>query len=262
MNKQEKQLLYFLPVLNLLCGISIDSYAPALPDIGNYFSVSDSMTQATITIMIIGFAIGQFFFGFLSDLYGRYKTTIFSLEVYILVTILIICTKSIWVLLVLRFIQGVMCGSFAVNSRAIAMDRFSGTNFKVVIVYISLAWGIGPIISPYIGGIMTIYLSWQVIFIAMASYAIILLVSSISVLDKKNNLNNSLIEHINISKKIIVDREFLFRTIILGLCFSQGIIFNIIAPFWTVNIFEKLPDVFGVAALIAGLGIFYGNVNQ
>lgn len=64
MNKQEKQLLFFLPVLNLLCGVSIDSYSPTLPDVANYFSTSSSMAQSTITIMIIGFAIGQFALGF------------------------------------------------------------------------------------------------------------------------------------------------------------------------------------------------------
>lgn len=84
------------------------------------------MAQSTITIMIVGFAIGQFVLGFLSDLYGRHKTIILSLIIYILATVLILCTKSILALIVLRFIQGIMCGSFAVNSRAVAMDKFKG----------------------------------------------------------------------------------------------------------------------------------------
>ncbi|QLE79431.1 multidrug effflux MFS transporter [Francisella sp. Scap27] len=260
MNKQEKQLLFFLPVLNLLCGVSIDSYSPTLPDVANYFSTSSSMAQSTITIMIIGFAIGQFAFGFLSDLYGRRKTTILSLIIYIFATVLILCTKSILVLLVLRFIQGVMCGSFAVNSRAIVMDKFKWHSFKLVIVYLSLAWGIGPIISPYLGGVLVTCFNWQAIFIVTLIYAIILLVASIKLIDRKNCGSKQLSDYINISKEIIIDKEFISRTGILGLCFSQAVIFNITAPFWSVNIFKQLPDAFGLAALISGLGYFVGTL--
>lgn len=42
--------------------------------------------------------------------------------------------------------------------------------------------------------------------------------------------------------------------------FSQAVIFNITAPFWSVNIFKQLPDAFGLAALISGLGYFVGTL--
>ncbi len=226
----------------------------------NYFSISAYTAQTTIILMRIGFAIGQLIFGFLSDMFGRYKTVIFSLVIYIVAIILLICSKSVLVLLISRFVQGIMCGSFAVNSRAIAIDKFKEHNLKTVIVYLSLAWGIGPIIAPYVGGILATYLNWQAIFIVMTIYATTLLITAMRVIDKHNDNSKSLMSHIYKSKEIITNSEFVFRTIILGLCFSQSIIFNIVGPFWTIRIFEEAPNVFGTAALIAGLGYFSGTL--
>ena len=259
MTKQQKQLMIFLPIFNLLIGVSIDLHAPALPDISKYFHTSEHMAQLTITILIIGLAIGQFFAGFLSDYFGRYKTTIISLSTYIIATIFIIFAKSITDLLTFRFIEGLMGGFFAVNSRAIAMEKFKGNDFKLSIIYISLAWSMGIIISPFLGGLIDTYINWQALFIVMFVYAILLLIFAINILDKDISNNKSIKQHLIRTKEIALNKTFLLRSSILGLCFSLGLIFNILAPFWVSNIFKQSPSVFGMAAFILGIGYFLGT---
>lgn len=260
MQKHQKQLLILLPILNLICGVTIDLYAPSLPQIEQFYRISQSLAQNTITITILGFALGQLIFGLLSDHYGRRSTIILALIVYLVATCEIIFCKSVSLLLVGRALQGFACGSFAVNSRALAVDNFSGHDLKIAIVYLSLAWGIGPIVAPYIGGVLVTYLTWQSTFYVLLIYALLLLWFTHTIIKSSNNKQLGFKAYFLAIKIMLLDREFLFRTIILGLCYVQGIIFNLTAPFWVTNLFHQKPAVFGQSALFLGVGYFCGTL--
>lgn len=61
-------------VLSLLAALeplSIDLYLPAFTDIAESLQVSLSEVQISLSIFLAGFAIGQLFWGSLSDYYGR-----------------------------------------------------------------------------------------------------------------------------------------------------------------------------------------------
>lgn len=260
MDKYQRQLLWFLPILNLICGVTIDLYAPALPQIETFYNISQSLAQNTITSTILGYALGQFIFGFLSDYYGRRKTLIIALIMYLFASFGVIFSHSTGFLLVGRILQGFACGAFAVNSRAIAVDNFTGHDLKIAIIYLSLAWGIGPIISPYIGGVLVTYLPWQSTFYVMFIYALLLLLFTMRLINKTVSKKLSSEQYILAATEMLSDRQFLCRTIILGLCFSQGIIFNLTAPFWVASLFHQPPYVFGQAALLLGIGYFCGTL--
>jgi MFS transporter, DHA1 family, multidrug resistance protein len=259
MTKYQKQLLRLLPILNLLCGITIDLYAPSLPQIQHFYSISQAAAKNTITITILGFACGQLIFGFLSDHYGRRTTLKFSLLMYILSSLGIIFFKNAYILFLGRFLQGVACGSFAVNSRAIAVDNFKSHDLKIAIIYLSLACGIGPIIAPYIGGFLATYLPWQVAFYLMLIYATVLFWCVNSLISRQSHAQSTLKDYFVATVEMLSNKNFLSRTSILGLCYTQGIIFNLVAPFWVVYLFHKPPATFGQAALMLGCGYFCGT---
>lgn len=260
MNKYQTKLLIFLPILNLICGVTIDLYAPALSKIESFYSTTYSLAQNTITITILGFAFGQLISGILSDHYGRRSTTIIALIVYLVATYEIIFLNSVNSLLFGRLLQGIACGTFAVNSRALAVDNFSGHDLQVAITYLSLAWGIGPIIAPFIGGILVTYFVWQSTIYVLFIYAIFLLISTYLLINKPHQSQYTLANYYQATKEMLIDKEFISRTIILGFCYVQGIIFNLTAPFWVTNVFHQSPNVFGQSALFLGVGYFLGNL--
>ena len=66
--------LFILILLGMLTAFGpfvTDMYLPSLPSMGEYFSTSSSMVQLGLTTSMIGLAVGQIFFGPLSDRYGR-----------------------------------------------------------------------------------------------------------------------------------------------------------------------------------------------
>ena len=65
--------LFILVLLGMLTAFGpfvTDMYLPSLPSMGEYFSTSSSMVQLGLTTSMIGLAVGQIFFGPLSDRYG------------------------------------------------------------------------------------------------------------------------------------------------------------------------------------------------
>lgn len=77
MTKKSRVLLIaFLGIMSAMAPLATDMYLPALPALSSEFSASTSATQLTLTMTMLGMAIGQIFLGPLSDMYGR-KASLF-----------------------------------------------------------------------------------------------------------------------------------------------------------------------------------------
>lgn len=71
---KENSKLFLLILLGMLTAFGpfvTDMYLPSLPAMGQYFNTTSSMVQLGLTTSMIGLAVGQIFFGPLSDRYGR-----------------------------------------------------------------------------------------------------------------------------------------------------------------------------------------------
>src|SRR5436190_17052493 len=65
--------LSFFTLLLLISFASVNAvlFTPALPAIANFFAISDSTAQLTITWFLVGYAIGQLIYGPIANRYGR-----------------------------------------------------------------------------------------------------------------------------------------------------------------------------------------------
>ena len=64
-------LTIFLGVMSAMAPLSTDMYLPSLPEISSAFDISTSMTQLTLTMTMVGMAVGQILGGPVSDRLGR-----------------------------------------------------------------------------------------------------------------------------------------------------------------------------------------------
>lgn len=64
-------IVVILGLLAMLMPLSIDMYLPALPVIASEFGVPAGSAQMTLSTYILGFAIGQLFYGPMADSIGR-----------------------------------------------------------------------------------------------------------------------------------------------------------------------------------------------
>lgn len=260
--KYEDFIVFLAPFINSLGGIAIDLYAPSLPSIGAEFSASASMMQNTITITLLFYAVGQLFFGVMADSVGRKTTVIFGLVIFEIGSILAVVSNSIAILLLARALQGFAIGSCQVVARALLVDNITDKRFVVAITYLSLAFGLGPVISPYIGGLIEVHWGWRYNFVLYAIYGASILALVSLKLQESLSFENRMpvVNVIKGFKPIIADKRFMSAVVILGASFSSFLLWNVIGTYIVQEKLGYSAKYFGTTALIVGLAYLLGTL--
>src|SRR5476649_1576845 len=173
---QRRSLIFVLAALSMLGALSIDAYLPALPSIAHGFSVSAPAVQQTLTVYLFAFAFMTLFYGTLSDSFGRRPVILVSLVLYLLSSIGAGCANSLAWLLIFRVLQGLSAGAGSVIGRAIVGDLLQGAEAQRALSYISVIFGLAPVIAPILGGWLLVLCGWRSIFIFIALFTLILLI--------------------------------------------------------------------------------------
>ena len=174
--KGSKNLVFFVVIFVALPPFAIDAYIPAFGNIASSFNVPVSDMAITISTYLVGFGVGMFFWGALSDRYGRKKILIIGILVYIISSILCSQTESFNTLIFMRFVQGIGDSPAAVAAMAILKDCYRGQKLIKMMATMIMVFMIAPIVAPIVGSII-IYTTgrWQDIFHFLTIYGIVLL---------------------------------------------------------------------------------------
>ena len=153
-----------LGILSMLTPLAIDMYLPAFLNIANDFSVSQEKIQTTLALFTFGFAFGQLFWGPLSDSYGRKPIILIGIVVSAVVSLGITQVKHIEHFYALRFVQGFFGASPAVVTGALLRDLFAKNEFARQMSMIMIVTMIAPLLAPVLGGYLTDWFHWHIIF--------------------------------------------------------------------------------------------------
>lgn len=257
-----KGIVFILPLMSFLSGVSTDLYAPSLPAIASYFGVSVTVVKNSISINFLGFAIGSLLFGLLMDRYGRKRMIVFAMVWFTVASLYAAICQHIVAFLAMRWIQGVVIASVAVGSRALVVDYFSGRRFFIVLLYVSLGYSLGPIIGPVIGGYLQYHIGWRANFYALAIMSMVIIVALMLVV----NENFSDREPLRLSEalksywRIVTHPAFLAGEVIIGIVQVEMVIYPTLGPFLIQNHLGYSAIVYGNSALLVGAGYLIGTL--
>lgn len=257
-------IIIIAPLLNFLCGVTFDLHAPSLPAIASYFSAPILAAKNTITISLLGFAIGCLIFGTLLDIFGRRPIILSALLLYTLASFAALGVNSIEQLLVIRFIQGFACSCASIGCRTIISDSFSGHEFKIAMVYCSLAFSLGPIIGPFIGGFLQYHYGWRSNFAAFGVVSLLLMVmfACYVVESKKSFEKFSLAAIFTKYRTVLYHPAFLIAVLICGLSQVQLLIYTVTGAFLVESILHHSAITYGYTALIISCGYLFGALSN
>ncbi|HQX89849.1 MAG TPA: MFS transporter, partial [Moraxellaceae bacterium] len=145
--------IILMGALTAIGPLSIDMYLPGFPAIGKEFDAG-SRVELSLASFFIGLAIGQLFYGPISDRYGRKPPLYFGLSLFLLASVGAATSQSIEALIGWRFIQGLGGCAGMVIARAVVRDRCDAQEAARAFSLLILVMGIAPILAPLLGGII------------------------------------------------------------------------------------------------------------
>lgn len=256
-------LVFILGTISATGPLSIDLYLPALPEMTQNLQTQASLIQLSLSACLLGLAIGQLISGPLSDRYGRKKPLMIGFFIFALVSFLIAISHSVYLLIGLRFIQGLAGASGQVLSRAIASDLFSGPLLTKFYSLLSAVNGIFPVISPIIGGYMIKYVNWQGIFLLLALIGLIVTlaiwVGIKETLPQSSRISGSPVDSIIAMLKLLKGAKFLKLIIASGLVYGGLFSYISASSFVFQNYFHMTVANFGFLYAMNGIGIAIGS---
>ncbi len=254
--------LWILLLMVPLTGATIDIYVPSLPAITTYFGVAVQLVQWTIPSYLVGYSLAQLFCGALSDAWGRRTLLIIGLGLYTGASWLAAFSPSITILILIRFVQGLGVAAPGVLARAIASDSFASDRLPAITNYITLAWALGPILAPLVGGYLQHVFGWKAVFYFLTAYGCLVLVLVSFLLPETNAHRHStkwseLLAHYRI---VLASSVFLGCALVLAIIYAHLILFNVVGPFLVQVVLGESPLVFGRVALALGVAWFLGSL--
>lgn len=168
-------LMVFLGMLSAFGPFVTDMYLPVLPDMAEIFHTSASTVQFGLTMSLIGLAVGQLFFGPLSDKYGRRPVLAASLFIFTAATVAILYSHNMDWFNMCRLFQGIGGAGGIVLSRSIATDYYSGRELAKTLAIIGAINGIAPVVSPVLGGVVATFSGWHGIFMVLLGIGAIII---------------------------------------------------------------------------------------
>lgn len=164
--------------LSAMAPLVTDFYLPGMPEMAKTLHTTDGLAQLTMSVNLIGLAIGQLYVGVLSDRIGRRMPLLACLVLFVLTTALCAIAPDIWFLLVARFVQGLFAAGTLVVSRAAVRDLCPPRMAAKVYSQLMTVFLVAPIVAPILGGQIMRFSSWRGVFWALALVGVALLVAS------------------------------------------------------------------------------------
>jgi len=171
------EFVIIISLMMSLMALSIDTMMPALSQIGVDLQIQNANDrQLIISSIFLGLALGQLFFGPLSDKTGRKLAIYMGFGIYIVGVLLSIFSLNFTVMLAGRLLQGIGVSSPRSVTLAMVRDKYEGRLMARVMSFAMTVFILVPLIAPSLGQVIMVVAGWRFIFVAFVIIALIALV--------------------------------------------------------------------------------------
>jgi MFS transporter, DHA1 family, multidrug resistance protein len=156
--------------------LAMDMMLPALPEIGSAFHIDlPNRLQMVLSAFLIGFGVGQFAIGPLSDSFGRRPVLIAGMVLYAIASVLAIAAPSFEMLLLARALEGLGTAATRVIATSVVRDCYAGRRMASVMSLAMMVFIAVPVVAPSFGQAVMTLTNWRGIFVVLTIYGIVTL---------------------------------------------------------------------------------------
>ena len=182
-----------LAAIMAMSPLAVDLYLPAMPQLAADLNTDITLVQNTLSIYLLGYAIGLVFFGPLADKSSRRRLVILGISGFFMASITLAFCQNIEQFLLVRFIQAIV-SSAAIVVVPSTIREYYGKNIAKGLSYVTMIMMLAPLVAPSIGSALLLLGKWPLIFYCIAGYAIIVLACALTFLPERQT-NKATVKH-------------------------------------------------------------------
>ena len=165
-----------IAIMISLIALAIDAMLPALPAIGAELGVTRANdNQLVLSVLFLGMAVGQVFYGPLSDTFGRKPPIYVALALFMIGCLLSIFATSFPMMLAGRFIQGLGVAGPRIVSIALVRDQYDGRAMARIMSFVMAVFILVPAVAPAWGQLILFFADWRGIFVSFLFVTVVVL---------------------------------------------------------------------------------------
>ncbi|NOH55925.1 Bcr/CflA family multidrug efflux MFS transporter [Vibrio coralliilyticus] len=182
--KISKLQLFYLASLSMLGFIATDMYLPAFKAMEGDFATGPEQIALSLTVFLVGMAIGQLLWGLASDKFGHRNTLAAGLGLFTVASFGLAFSDQVWQLLTLRFIQAIGVCAPAVIWQAMVIKRYSSSSQQIFATIMPLV-ALSPALAPQLGVVLADNFGWHSIFVALTLMGLLLVATTMAQSNEK-----------------------------------------------------------------------------
>jgi DHA1 family bicyclomycin/chloramphenicol resistance-like MFS transporter len=194
MKQSEKSLrlktIFLIGGLSMLQPFITDPYLPSLPAVAKDLTVDLSVIQLSLSILTLGFALGQLFAGPLSDSVGRKKPMYAAIFIYVTSAIICAWSPSVEVFFAGRVLQGLSASALTVIGVSVMRDLYSGLPLLKLMGRVMLVGASAWFIAPFAGSALLQFTDWRGISLIVGGYGLLVGIAAIKFMPETLHLDN------------------------------------------------------------------------
>ena len=174
------QRILTLGAMTAFAPMSIDMYLPGFTALQHDLHTTPEAVQRTLVVFFLGLALGQAFWGPVSDRFGRKRPLLVGIVLYVLASLGCALATSIEALMAWRLLQALGGCAGIVIARSMVRDLYEPVDAARVFSRLTLVLGAAPILAPLAGAALVQAWSWRAIFLVLAVFGVVCLLAALA----------------------------------------------------------------------------------
>src|SRR5215470_3110383 len=158
-----RQIIVGILLAMFLSALEQTIVAPALPTIGRMLADVENLSFVVTAYLLAVTAVTPLF-GKLADIHGRRSVLLVAVAIFILGSIACALAPTMGALIAARALQGIGGGGILPIAQTVIADLLAPRERPMYQSYSAVMFMVASVLGPVLGGLLTDYLHWSLIF--------------------------------------------------------------------------------------------------